>query len=167
MNPEKEVSYTTIVNRLAHLGGHFLEVTPDIMGQLNARPGARLVCRVNQAITFPCGLVSLGNGSAYIILSAKRMKEAAIKLGQEVTVCLKPDLSPYGMEMPEELATLLEQDEHGKSRFEQLTPGKQRTLMYSIAAVKNPQLRIDRAIRYIENLKKQPLGKESISYILK
>ncbi len=167
MNPDKEVAYTTNIYRLAHLGGHYVEVTPDIMARLNAKPGARLICSINKTIPFPCGLVSLGNGSAYIILSAKRMKEAVIKPNQEVTVYLKLDLSPYGMEMPEELAILLEEDAIGKSRFDQLTPGKQRTLMYAITAVKNPQLRIDRAIRYIENLKKQPLGKESIRYILK
>ncbi|RDC63732.1 YdeI/OmpD-associated family protein [Adhaeribacter pallidiroseus] len=166
MNPEIAVSYTSTINRLPHLGGHYLEVTPAIMAQLNAKPGARLICQVNQIITFPCGLVALGNGCAYILLSAKRLKEAALKLNQEVTVNLKPDLSPYGMEMPEELAALLEQDEVGKIRFEQLTPGKQRTLMYSITAVKNPQLRVDRTIRYIENLKKQPPGKESVSRIL-
>lgn len=167
MDPDKKVAYTTAINRLAHLGGHYIEVTPDLMTQLRAKPGTRLICSINQTITFPCGLVSLGNGSAYIILSAKRMKEAAIKLNQEVNVYLKLDLSPYGMEMPEELAVLLEEDAIGKSRFNQLTPGKQRTLMYAIMAVKNPQLRIDRAIRYIENLKKQPIGKEFVRYILK
>ncbi len=167
MNLDKEVAYTTTINRLAHLGGHYLEVAPHTMAVLKAKPGARLICSINHTITFPCGLVSLGNGSAYIILSAKRMKEAAIKLNQEVLVHLKLDGSPYGMEMPEELAVLLEEDTIGKSRFDQLTPGKQRTLMYAITAVKNPQLRVDRAIRYIENLKKQPVGKEYIRYILK
>lgn len=63
------------------------------------------------------------------------MKAAKIKFGQEATVNLKLDLSPYSMEMPEELVALLEQDEAGKSRFDQLTPGKQRTIMHSVMAL--------------------------------
>ena len=65
------------------------------------------------------------------------------------------------MEMPPELAELLRQDEEGKTRFNQLTPGRQRYIIHYVSAVKSSQLRIDRAILLIENLKKLPKGKES------
>ena len=72
----------------------------------------------------------------------------------EVTIEL--DNSKYGMEMPEELEALLEQDHEGERRFEMLTPSKQRYIIHYVSQVKSSQLKIDRAIMLINNLKALP-----------
>lgn len=60
------------------------------------------------------------------------------------------------MPMPEELEALLEQDELGKIRFDKLTKGKQRNMIYYVSQPKSEQVRIDRAITLIEKLKIEP-----------
>jgi uncharacterized protein YdeI (YjbR/CyaY-like superfamily) len=94
------------------------------------------------------------------------MKELGVKNKDIVEVELKKDSSKYGMEVPEELKELLLQDSEGNRRFNLLPPGKQRYIIYYVAGVKSTQLRINRAIRLIENLKKTKEGKESFREIL-
>lgn len=161
------IQFTTTVQRLEHLQGHYLEVSAELVQQLGGKLPIRLLCTLNHSLTFQCGLMALGQGRAYINLNNKKMKASGIQHSSQVNVTLEPDESEYGVEMPAELAELLSQDEEGNDRFNQLTPGKQRLIIQYVAAVKNPQLRVDRAILYIETLKCLPIGKESISTILR
>ena len=148
------------------MGTHYLEVPPEVIQQLGGKLKQRLRCTLNNTLTFQCGLVALGQGAAYISLNSKRMKEARVKLGDEVSVSLQPDESEYGMEVPEELAELLRQDDEGLHRFRLLTPGKQRYIIQYVASVKSSQLRIDRALLLINNLKTLPVGKENFRQML-
>jgi len=70
------------------------------------------------------------------------------------------------MPVPEELEELLRQDPEGERRFEMLTPGRQRYIIHYVNQVKSSQLRINRAMLLIGNLKKQPEGKESFRAML-
>ena len=161
------IRYTTHIGRLAHLAGmHYLEVPGEIVQQLGGKFNVRLLCTVNGSITFQTGLVALGQGSAYISLNTKRLKQVGLRHGDPVQVLLEEDTSPYGMEVPEELAELLRQDKAGQERFNQLPPGKQRYIIHYVASVKSSQLRINRAILLIENLKQLPPGKESFREML-
>jgi uncharacterized protein YdeI (YjbR/CyaY-like superfamily) len=94
------------------------------------------------------------------------MKKLGVCFGDEVIVSLQADTSEYGMEMPEELSELLSQDEEGNRRFHLLTKGRQRYIIHYVSSVKSTQLRIDRAIMLIENLKRLPPGKESFRAML-
>ena len=76
------VEFTTHIDKLPHLAGtHYLEVPPEIIEQLGGIFKIRLLCTVNSKLTFQCGLVGLGNGSAYISLKSERMKELKVKRG--------------------------------------------------------------------------------------
>ncbi len=157
------MQFKTHIDLLPHLTGmHYLEVPQEIVEQLGGKMKIRLLCTVNNAITFHCGLVGLGGGSAYISINTKRMKQLGVQKGDEVHVSLELDQSTYGMEMPHELAELLAQDEAGNQRFHMLTAGKQRNIIHYVSMVRSSQLRIDRAIRLIENLKRLPKGKETV-----
>ena len=159
--------FTTAIDRHQHLVGmHFLEVPASVVAALGGKMKIRLLCTINGALTYPCGLVALGQGRAYIRLNAKRMKQLGLRYGQEVAVSLAEDPSPYGMEVPEELTELLEQDEEGRERFARLSPGKQRYIIHYVSSVKSSQLRIDRALLLINNLKRLPVGKEDFRQML-
>ncbi|KAA5545758.1 YdeI/OmpD-associated family protein [Adhaeribacter rhizoryzae] len=161
------ITYATPIGRLEYLVGmHYLEVPAEILQQLGGKFNMRLLCTVNHKLTFQGGLMALGQGNAYISINNKRLKQLGVKYGDVVQVTLQEDKSQYGMDMPEELAELLQQDNIGRERFDQLTPGRQRYIIHYVSAVKNPQLRIDRAILLIENLKQLPLGKESFREML-
>ncbi len=161
------IQYSTSIQQLDHLVGmRYLEVPASIVKKLGGKFNVRLLCTVNGSITFQCGIVALGKGCAYISFNKKRMKEIGVKDGDTVKVSLAPDSSKYGMEFPPELKELFRQDKEGKMRFDLLSPGKQRYVINYVSTVKNSQLRIDRAILLIENLKKLPKGKESFRAML-
>ena len=111
-------------------------------------------------------MVALGNGSGYISINMSRLKKLGLKFKDTITVSLKKDESEYGMPLSEELKVLLEQDDEGMRRFKMLTPGKQRYIIHYVNTVKNSQLRIDRAILLITNLKKTKERKESFRAML-
>lgn len=161
------IKFNTSIHRLEHLVGmHYLEVSEKVVQQLGGKLKIRLLCTLNNAITFQCGLVALGSGKAYISINAKRMKQLGLKQGDKVAVALEKDSSKYGMEVPEELSELLAQDDEGRKRFNRLTPGKQRYIIHYVSSVKSSQLRIDRAILLITNLKRLPPGKEDFRGML-
>ncbi|GAB3824511.1 hypothetical protein GCM10028895_32950 [Pontibacter rugosus] len=94
------------------------------------------------------------------------MQELGAKLDDTVTVKLEKDDSTYGTKMPAEMEELLRQDEEGNRRFLLLKPGMQRYMLNHVEAVKSVQLRVDRAITLVENLKKLPEGKEDFRAML-
>lgn len=137
MPSPSKVQFTTYISRLAYLlNTHYLEVPGEIVRQLGGSFKIRLVCTINNSLTFQCGLMALGNGRGYISINQKRLKQADLKNGDEVLVALEKDPSRYGLEMAEELAELLKQDFEGMDRFTALAPGKQRYIIHYVSSVK-------------------------------
>lgn len=161
------IAFKSKIYRLEHLlGMHYLKVEKETIQLLGGKISSRVLCTINQIPKFHAGLVALGEGNAYISINTKRMKKYGLKEGDEINVILEKDESEFGMEVPEELVELFAQDEVGFERFNDLTPGKQRYIIHYVSSVKNSQLRIDRAILLISNLKRLPKGKESFREIL-
>ncbi|GAA4300132.1 YdeI/OmpD-associated family protein [Nibribacter koreensis] len=161
------ISYSTSLQRLDHLvNTHYLEVPPAIIDQLGGKLKVRLLCTVNDRLTFQCGLVALGNGSAYITLTKKRMQDLGLTYLDQVQVSLALDSSPYGTPMPEELAEALRQDPDAEARFHQLPDGLKRYVLQYVAGVKSSQLRIDRALLLLANLKRLAPGRETFKELL-
>jgi len=166
--PKKlSIKFETKIYILEHLVGmHYLEVPLDIVEKLGGKFKVRLICTVNGKLSFQCGLVALGNGNGYISINTSRMKKLEVKFKDKVFVRLEKDESKYGMPVSEELEELLKQDEEGNRRFNMLTPGKQRYIIHYVNTVKSSQLRINRAVLLITNLKKTKEGKESFREML-
>lgn len=144
----------------------YLLIPNEIVMQLGGSFSIRLWCTADEKVKWQCGLTALGNGDAYISLNAQRLKQLKAKPGDEVTLSLEKDDSEFGLEVPEELKELFEQDPEGNKRFHQLIAGKQRFIIRVIISVKSSQLRVERAVTLIENLKKLTVGKESFKDIL-
>jgi transcription termination factor Rho len=148
------------------LGVNYIYVPESMVEILGGLKGGRLVCTLNKKVSFQCGLMSLSNGDAYITINKTRMKQLKLQTGDQVHVQFKKDESEYGMDMCEELQELLLQDIEGKARFDALSPGMQRYIIYYVGQVKSPALRLNRSILLIGNLKELPPGKETFKAIL-
>lgn len=148
------------------MGMHIIEVPANIVKKAGGAGKSRFICTVNKKVSYPCGLMALRSGLAYISINKSRMSELKLKMGDVVEVELVPDESEFGMPVPEELQELLEQDPEGDDRFRALTPGKQRNIIHYVSGVKSSQLRIDRALKLIGNLKQLPRGKENMRELL-
>lgn len=142
-----------------------IAVIPKVMVDRVGGLGTRLLCSVNGFPSFHCGLVAFGNGRGYITINKKRLKEYYLSIGDKILLELKHDHSKYGVEVPEEFEVLLEQDREGATLFESLTDGQKRYLINYVGSVKSSQLKIDRAIMLINNLKTMP-SKFDFRYLL-
>lgn len=146
---------------------HYLEVSSVALTALNdnqeiGKFNQRVIIKVNDKIEWQAGIVALGEGKGYITLSKARMKALNVQAEDEVSFTLKKDHSEFGHEFPLELQEVFVQDPEAKSRFEVLSPGKQRALIYSILQVKSSDKRIERSLLFMRNLKACPPGKETM-----
>ena len=160
------MKFSSTVYKLDHLNTHYIEIPVAVVKKLGGKFNVRLLCTLNNKLTFQCGIVALGEGKGYISLNAKRLAELKLKKGEAVDVVLKKDDSEFGAEVPEELAEVFAQDQEGFQRFEKLVAGKQRFIIRHVTAVKSSQLKIERALALIHNLKKLPPGKETFKGML-
>jgi hypothetical protein len=160
------IRFKTHIDKLSYLKTFYLEVPASIVKKIGGIGKVRLICEVNKALSFQCGLMSLPEGKAYISINSKRMKELGVENGDTVAVILTEDESEFGVDVPEELTELFKQDPEGKRRFDLLKPGMQRYILNFVNTVKSPQLRVNKAFMLISNLKNLTPGKETFKEIL-
>jgi hypothetical protein len=146
--------FESVLDRFSGRGGmHYLDVPEEIARQFSGKGPVRVICTLNGTVEYPCALMRTGLGQYFVYVGKPVMKRAGIAAGATVEASLRKDDSPYGMELPEELKELLELDEEGNRRFHELTPGKQRGIIYYIASARTVNTRIERAIKQLDKLK--------------
>lgn len=160
------INFKSKIYKLEHLAGHYIDIPAAVVKKTGGIGKQRFVCTVNKMMTWKCGLVAHKAGGAYILLNKKQMQTGSFNVGQVVNVSLQKDTSQYGMDVPKELSEVFKQDKIAKERFDKLVPGKRRYIIYYVNQVKSSDLRIERAVRLIGNLKRLPPGKETFAGIL-
>lgn len=113
----------------------------------------RVVCTLNNAYSFQCGLMHSGDGNFFINLNKEVRTQTGLGLGDSVKVSLQADTSEYGMPLPDELATAWNLDPEASALFHQLTKGKQRNLIYLVGKMKSSEKRIEKALIILDYLK--------------
>jgi uncharacterized protein YdeI (YjbR/CyaY-like superfamily) len=99
----------------------------------------------------------LGDGNYFIILGSKNLTEVEKQLGDKISFELSEDPNPLGVDMPEVLEAILEQDQEIKTIFDNLTLGKKRNVIHTIIKIKDIDKQIQRAIQLInESTKPRP-----------
>ncbi len=162
----KPLYFTSHIDKLSYLNTFYIEVPAIIVTEIGGIGKRRLVCEVNQILSFQCGLIALSEGRAYISINSKRMKVLGVERGSEVNIILTEDSSEFGVEVCAEIEELFKQDAEAKQRFDELAPGMQRYILNYVVTVKSSQLRIDRAFTLLSNLKDLPKGKISFKQLL-
>jgi hypothetical protein len=136
-------------------GGYFyLRINAEIVNQLENKRHTRLICTLENKLSFQCGLNHLGDGNYFIILSSKNLDSIEKKLNDKIIFALNIDPNPLGVKMPEVLESLIEQDNYLKIKFEKLTLGKQRNIIHQMNKIKNIDLQIKKTIELINNADK-------------
>lgn len=167
-----KISFKSRIERLENLKLNYISVSETQLLQFKKDSdhgsvyNQRFIVTVNGNITWRGGSVSLGNNKAYITISTARMKKIDVALGDTVTVELEKDDSKYGFDVPEEFEEVLNQDLAAKKRFESLTLGKQRAIIYIVIQLKSSQKRIEKSLFFMENLKKAPDGQVTMRHVL-
>lgn len=152
----KPITFKTVLTRSAgyESGWHFVHVAGKIGQRFEKKDGSRrVVCTINGSEMFQCALLP-SDGDFVIVVNKTKRTKLGIADGDKITVELAPDVSKYGLPMPEELAEVLRQDRAGDRLFHGLTPGKQRSLLYLIGKVKDTDRRIHTALICLDHLKR-------------
>jgi hypothetical protein len=149
-----EIQFTATLEKFdSNLWGHHLPVPDAVAQQFIAEGIKRVVATLNEAESYQCALMPMGQGSYFLNVNKKLRDKLGLKVGMPVRIRLVPDESEYGLPMPEELAELFKLDDEGDRLFHALTPGKQRTLLYIIGSAKSSDARIGRALAVVDHLK--------------
>ena len=139
----------------------FLTVSAGIINQFEKKRHTRLICEVDGKVTFACGLNHLGDGNFFIILSKKNMKPLGKAPGDEVQFRIYEDPNPLGVEVPEVLQVLLDQDPDAKAIYDAATDGLKRSLIYYIKDVKNVDTQVKRILETLEKFRLKQRQKAS------
>lgn len=154
IKPISPLKFKTTVGTLdSNVYNFHLVVPAKIYDQLTKDGKKRVLCTVNDNDYFHAGLMPKGDGDYFIMLNKTRMKQFDLGAGQEVDIVLEKDTSKYGMKMPPEFEEVLGTDLKGLEWFEKLTEGKKRNLIHIVASVKNPDIRITKALIILDHLK--------------
>jgi hypothetical protein len=140
-------------------GYYYLRIEADLVNQYPNRRHTRLICTLAGQLTFRCGLNHLGDGHYYLILASKNLAAINKKLGDLVQFELRVDPDPLGVDLPEVLACLLEQDPDLKREFDQLSLGKQRSVIFAVQKIKDLDRQVAKTVAAIRAVS-QPRRRE-------
>lgn len=157
MPSEISVEFEAQIEQIeARMGGYtVVRVLPQHFDPLPSGRKTRILCSLNGSPPWHCGINPLGNGEGYVILSAARLKELGVHLGEFVEMRIEPDLSKYGAPVPEVVEALLEQDDLFARQFEALTPGGKRSLIFALGRIKDIDRKIAFAYAYFDEKPKR------------
>lgn len=113
----------------------------------------RVMCSINGNEAYHCALMPSGSGDFIISVNKAKREEWGLKVGDPLKIELEIDTSKYGLPMPEEFRAVLDQDPDGDKLFHELSPGKQRSLLYIAGQKADVDLRIHRALAIVNHLK--------------
>ncbi|MEN8792822.1 MAG: DUF1905 domain-containing protein [Flavobacteriales bacterium] len=148
-------------------GGHIV-VDDDIVQEAKSKNIKRFLCTINNQETLRCALLSMGNGTYFVMVNAEIRKKLHLTFGSVLKIKLEEDKSKYGIPMPEEMEEIMAQDPEVDKVFHSLTPGKQRCLLYLIGKPKTTESRIKKAVlitRYLAEVNGEIDFKEMNEYI--
>lgn len=145
---KSEILYKAIqvIGQLGKMrGGYFfVQLNAEDVNQFPLKNKTRLVCTLENSLSFSCGLNHIGDGNYFIILASKYLSTLGKKLNDKIYFQVFQDTNPLGVEIPEVLIAMLEQDVELKKIFENLTDGKKRNIIFNIIKIKNIDLQISK-----------------------
>jgi len=133
-------------------GAWYLELEEGASAKLNLPPNSRVVMRLGEE-EIHRALRRSANGYEYVGLSIAMVKKMGIRENAEITIYLKADTSEYGMDFPEEMQEVMDQDPEGKDLFERANPGIQRGFLHYVSSAKGIDTRIKRALHVMNRMR--------------
>jgi hypothetical protein len=132
-------------------GYYFLKIESTTVDKFEKRRATRLRCNVNEKLEFSCGLNHLGDGNFYIILATRYLKSLDKKLGDLVSFKIYEDPNPLGVEIPEVVTAIINQDSQLKEIYDSLSDGKKRSLVFTIDKIKDIDKQISKVTKFLND----------------
>jgi hypothetical protein len=140
------------LRKLQHSRGgfYYLEVDAVTVAQLPEKHKTRIICTLEQTHKLRCGLNHLGDGNFYVLLAQRHIKTLNKNLHDYITFNLEVDTDPLGVDIPEVLAELLQQDSEARNTFNLLAHSRKRTLIHRINRIKNIDIQVRQILDFLE-----------------
>ena len=106
-----------------------------------------------QNIWVSAALMAKGDECFFINVNQDRRKQFQLEEGTMVDLEIIQDQSKYGIDIAEEFEAFLDVDDVFKRYFDQLTPGKQRSLIHLASKPKRSETRIHKSLKIVDYLK--------------
>jgi len=134
------------------LFGYHFPVPVEIAKSFIEGNNRRVICNINNHYRMQCALMPYSDGY-FILINKDKVKMLGLSIHDEVNLSLEKDHSEYGHEVPESFQMLLDQDTEANAFFDQLTPGKKRSLIYLVGKVKNIDSQLNKGLAILDHLK--------------
>ena len=147
-----QVTFSGILGKFDFNHWHYhIPVSDEIALQMMDEKHRRVLVWIKDTGPFHMALLK-AKTCWYLLINQELRRKLELEGGQEIPVRIERDHSEFGHEVPEELQVLLDQDEEGNGYFRKLTPGKQRSLIYLVSKVKNPESRMRKSLAVLHHL---------------
>lgn len=150
-----DLSATTFTGFADHLGGNtcVVRIPDELFSSLWNDGHRRVMVAFKDGPINHLALRPRKNEESFLYLSRSVMKGSDILPGEEFEVSIRPDTSKYQAPEPEEWMELLRQDVEIMHRFESLTMGQKRSVLFMVDKLKSPEARIKKAFRIADHLR--------------
>ena len=143
---------TTLEDFRSKLFRYHLLISKEVGDPFVEGSNRRITCSINGNTPYQCALMHI-EGGYYILVNNQIRKKLGINEGDKISVTIEKDQSEFGHEVPESFQVLMDQDKDGREFFEQLTKGKQRSLIYLVNKVKNVDSQLAKGLAIMHHLK--------------
>jgi hypothetical protein len=104
-------------------------------------------------IPYRGSLMPHGNGSHYMVVNKTLREQVKAEAGESVRMTMELDTASRDVEVPEDMAAGLEQDEQARSAFESLSYSHKKEYIAWIEDAKKAETRQNRIVKSIEKLR--------------
>jgi len=143
---------TTLEKFDSNLWGYHFPVPQNVAQEFIQGTNRRITCKINDHFSMQCALMPYTDGY-FVLINQGLVEKLGLELHKKVNLQLEKDHSEYGRQVPESFSVLLDQDQEGKLFFDQLTPGKKRSLIYIVGKVKNIDSQLNKGLAILNHLK--------------
>ena len=149
----QQFEFQAILERISTKGGSHLVIVPEEITAelLQGKKRGRALVTLHET-TWHAGLSPINQGQHYVQVGRNYFEPYDYELGDLLTIRIARDESQYGMIPCEEFIAVRDEDPAGAKLFHALTPGTQRSILHRIANARNPDARIERAIKIFDHL---------------
>ncbi len=126
-----------------------LRIPAGIVATFSKQNRTRLLVTLENGEQVPCGLTAFGDGDYYSMLARRYLRSLRKKPGDMLRYKVQEHPLPLGVEIPEVLEALLEQDEDARTVWEGFADGRKRSVIFSILRIKDVDLQIRRALDFL------------------
>ena len=135
---------------------HGIPVPDEVSTPLREAGIKRLLVQIN-GYEMRRALQGSAEFGSHLVVGLSLLKQAGVALNDQVSVVIEPDPEPNAVDVCDEFLIALEQDPQAKARWEEFTPGKQRSIAHHISSAKREETRIKRALDIAMKLRTRTL----------